>query len=153
MKKAFDAKEDFRVPNPDGTIDHAEVRIGDSVLLMFDSNDNWPDTPAFLRIYFQDADASFRRAIEAGAESITKVMDSFLGERGRRVKDPFGNIWWIVTRVEDLIYEEKWRRAGKQKYLDNMAIAIKHLMKKCAAGRSKTGGLFLIDKRSENNVY
>jgi uncharacterized glyoxalase superfamily protein PhnB len=125
LTKAFDAKEDFRVPNPDGTIGHAEVRIGDSVLLMFDSNDNWPATPAFLRIYVEDADASFRRATEAGAKSLTKVMDSFLGERGGRVKDPFGNIWWIITRVENLSDEEKARRAGEQKYLDNMAIAIK----------------------------
>ena len=52
-------------------------------------------------------------------------MDSFLGERGGRVKDPFGNIWWIITRVEDLSDEEKASRAGEQKYLDNMAIAIK----------------------------
>jgi hypothetical protein len=52
-------------------------------------------------------------------------MDSFLGERGGRVKDPFGNIWWIITRVEDLSDEEKGQRAGEQKYLDNMAIAIK----------------------------
>jgi uncharacterized glyoxalase superfamily protein PhnB len=123
LKKAFDAKEDIRVLNPDGTIGHAEVRVGDSVLLMFDSNDNWPDTPAFLRIYVEDADASFKRV--TGAESITEVMDSFLGERGGRVKDPFGNIWWIITRVEDLSDEEKGRRAGEQIYLDNMAIAIK----------------------------
>jgi PhnB protein len=125
LKKAFDAREDFRVPNPDGTLGHAEVRVGDSVLLMFDSSDNWPATPAFLRIYVKDADASFKRAIEAGAESLTEVMDSFLGERGGRVKDPFGNIWWIITRVEDLSDEEKASRAGEQKYLDNMAIAIK----------------------------
>ncbi|HEX6035447.1 MAG TPA: VOC family protein [Anaerolineales bacterium] len=125
LKKAFDAKEDIRVLNPDGTIGHAEVRVGDSVLLMFDSNDNWPDTPAFLRIYVEDADASFKRVIGAGAESITEVMDSFLGERGGRVKDPFGNIWWIITRVEDLSDEEKGQRAGEQIYLDNMAIAIK----------------------------
>ena len=125
LNKAFEAKEDFRVPNPDGTIGHAEVRIGDSVLLMFDSKDNWPATPAFLRIYVKDADASFRRAIEAGAKPLTQVMESFLGERGGRVKDQFGNIWWIITRVEDLSDEEKGRRAGEQKYLDNMAIAIK----------------------------
>jgi len=137
LKKAFDAKEDFRVPNADGTIGHAEVRVGDSVLLMFDSNDNWPATPAFLRIYVEDVDASFKRAVEAGAESLTKVMDSFLGERGGRVKDPFGNIWWIITRVEDLSDEEKGRRSGEQKYLDNMAIAIKTFDEEMRSRKSK----------------
>lgn len=124
LKKTFDAKEDFRVPNPDGTIGHAEVRIGDSVLLMFDSKDAWPTTPAFLRIYVKDADATFKRAVETGAEPITEVMDSFFGERGGRVKDPLGNIWWIVTRVEDLEDTEKGRRAGDPKYQKNMMIAI-----------------------------
>lgn len=125
LEKAFGAKEDFRVPSPDGTIGHAEVRIGDSVLLMFDSQEAWPATPAFLRIYVKDADVSFKKAIAAGAESLTEVMDSFFGERGGRVKDPFGNIWWIVTRIEELSDEEKGRRAGEQKYIDNMIIAQK----------------------------
>ena len=137
LKQVFDAKEDFRVPNPDGTIGHAEVRVGDSVLLMFDSNDNWPATPAFLRIYVEDADTSFKRAIEAGAQSLTEVMDSFLGERGGRVKDPFGNIWWIITRVENLSDEEKGCRASEQKYMNNMMIAIRTFDEEMSSRKSK----------------
>jgi PhnB protein len=65
----------------------------------------------------------FKRAMAAGAESLTEVMDSFFGERGGRVKDPFGNIWLMITRVEELSDEEKARRAGEQKYINNMMIA------------------------------
>jgi PhnB protein len=123
LGKAFDANEELRVPNPDGSIGHAEVRIGDSVLLMFDSKDEWPATPAFLRIYVRDADATFKRAVDAGATSLTELQDSFLGERGGRVKDPFDNVWWIITRVEDLSDEEKGQRASETKYVENMRIA------------------------------
>jgi PhnB protein len=123
LVKAFDANEELRVPNPDGSIGHAEVRVGGSVLLMFDSMDTWPATPAFLRIYVRDADATFNRALDAGATSLTELQDSFLGERGGRVKDPFGNIWWIITRVEELSDEEKGQRASEPKYLENMRIA------------------------------
>lgn len=125
LKKAFGAKEDFRVPNPDGSIGHAEVRVGDSVLLMFDSKETWPATPAFLRIYVKDPDAAFKRAIDAGAKPITEITDSFFGERGGRVKDPQGNIWWIASRVEDLTDAEKGRRAGEPKYQQAMMTAIK----------------------------
>jgi PhnB protein len=123
LVKAFAAKEELRVPNPDGSIGHAEVRIGGSVLLMFDSKETWPATPAFLRVYVEDADATFRQALDAGATSLTPLQNSFLGERGGRVKDPFDNIWWIVTRVEELSDEEKWKRAGEPPYIENMRIA------------------------------
>lgn len=123
LESAFDAKLELKVPNPDGTIGHAEVRIGDSVLLMFDANEAWPDTPAFLRIYVQDADETFAKALAAGATEVTGLMDGFTGERGARVCDPFGNVWWIQTRFENVGYEEMGKRAGEQKYIDAMKIA------------------------------
>jgi PhnB protein len=123
LEKVFDGTEELRVPNPDGTIGHAEVRVGGSVLLMFDSMDTWPATPAFLRIYVENADATFQRALDAGSTSLTALQDSFLGERGGRVKDPFGNVWWIITRVEQLTDQEKWQRASEPKYIENMRIA------------------------------
>lgn len=123
LESAFDAQVELKVPNPDGSIGHAEVRIGDSVLLMFDANEAWPDTPAFLRVYTKDADETFAKALKAGATEVTALADGFTGERGARVCDPFGNVWWIQTRVENVSFEEMGKRAGEQKYIDAMKIA------------------------------
>lgn len=123
LESAFDARIEIKVPNPDGSIGHAEVRIGDSVLLMFDANDAWPDTPAFLRIYTKDADKTFSKALAAGATEVTGLMDGFTGERGARICDPLGNVWWIQTRLEDVSFEEMGKRAGEQKYIEAMRIA------------------------------
>ncbi len=114
LKAAFDAKEAMRIPNPDGTIGHAEVRVGDAVLLMFDSSDSWPATPAFLRIYVPDADKAYDAALKAGAVTVTEPMESFLGERGGRVRDPVGNVWWIISRVAELTPEEIGKRASEK---------------------------------------
>ena len=105
MKEAFGAVEEIRVPNQDGTIGHAEVRIGDSVVMAFDAKDNWPATPGFLRLYVEDADALYEQALKAGAVSVTE-MSTLMGERGGRVCDPLGNIWWIQTHVKDVVPED-----------------------------------------------
>lgn len=99
---AFGAVELARIPGPDGGIGHAEMRIGDSVVMMFDAFDGWPDTPAFLRLYVADADATYRNALDAGATSVTEVTFLFFGDRVGRVRDPLGNIWWIQAHVEDV---------------------------------------------------
>ena len=109
---AFGAQEYLRVPNPDGTIGHAEVRIGDSVVMVFDAEPDWPDTPATLRLYVDDADAVYARALAAGARSITDLADTFYGDRGGRLVDPFGNIWWIQSHVEDVDPAEIAERAA-----------------------------------------
>ena len=95
VSQAFAAEELGRTPNPDGTIGHAEVRIGASVLMVFDARPEWADTPSFLCIYVDDADATFARAVEAGATPIT-AMTTFgiIGDRVGRVRDPLGNVWW-----------------------------------------------------------
>src|ERR687883_204868 len=102
VRDAFDAQELARVPGPDGGIGHAEVRIGDSVVMMFDARDGWPDTPAFLRLYVPDADTAYQRALEAGATPVTAVTALFFGDRVGRVRDPLGNIWWLQAHVEDV---------------------------------------------------
>jgi PhnB protein len=107
--KAFDAVEIARVES-DGAIGHAEVRIGESVVMMFDVPDDWPETPAFLRVYVDDGDAVFRKALAAGASVVTEMTVLFWGDRVGRVRDPLGNIWWIQQRVEDLDPEEMARR-------------------------------------------
>ena len=102
-KAAFGAQELARIPGPDGTsIGHAEVRIGDSVVMMFDARDGWPATPAFLRLYLPDAALTYQRALAAGATSVTEVTALFFGDRVGRVRDPQGNIWWLQSHDEDV---------------------------------------------------
>jgi uncharacterized glyoxalase superfamily protein PhnB len=121
LKKAFDADEIARV-EVDGSIGHAEVRIGDSVvvMMMFDARDEWPDTPAFLRLYVEDCDAVFQQALKAGATSVTEVTYLFFGDRVGRVRDPLGNPYWIQTRIENLDLEEMEKRARQPEYIEAM---------------------------------
>lgn len=110
-KAAFGAEELGRVPRPDGSVGHAEVRIGDSVVMMFDALVGWPDTPAYLRLYVADAGAAYQRALDAGATGVTEVTSLFFGDRVGRVRDPLGNIWWIQEHVEDVAPAEMTQRA------------------------------------------
>jgi PhnB protein len=113
-KRAFGAAELGRVAGRAGGIGHAEVRIGDSVVMMFDTREGWPDTPAFLRLYVADGDAVYQRALQAGATSVTAMTSLFFGDRVGRVRDPLGNIWWIQARVEDVDPAEVARRSADQ---------------------------------------
>jgi PhnB protein len=113
VERAFGADEIARVHNQDGTIGHAEFRIGDSVVMGFDATEEWPDTPSFLRLYVEDADEVHRRALEAGATSVTGVTHLFWGDRVGRVRDPFGNLWWIQARAEESLDREFGNRTRK----------------------------------------
>jgi PhnB protein len=121
MAEAFDATELARVQSADGLIGHAETRIGDSVVMTFDSKEGWPATPSFLRIYVEDCEATCERAIAAGATSVTRPTEMPWGDRVGRVRDPLGNLWWIMARLEDVSPEEMERRYGEKKYIDAMA--------------------------------
>ena len=120
VREAFGAEEIARVHNEDGTIGHAEFRIGDSIVMAFDAKEEWPDTPSFLRLYAEDGDAAYWRALEAGATSVTEMTDLFFGDRVGRVRDPQGNLWWIQARLEDLDPQEMEKRAAQKEYLDAM---------------------------------
>jgi PhnB protein len=120
LKRAFDAEELGRVVGEDGKIGHAEVRIGDAVVMAFDNRDDWADTPAYLRLYVPDSEETQRRAIEAGATEVTRQTVLFFGDRVGRVRDPFGNLWWIQTRLEDLDEAEMTRRAQLPEYVEAM---------------------------------
>ena len=87
---AFGGRELGRVPGPHGGIGHAEVRIGDSVVMMFDAWPGWPDTPAFLRLYVADADETYARALAAGAAPVTEVTGLLLRRPGRPGPGPAG---------------------------------------------------------------
>jgi PhnB protein len=120
LARAFDAEELGRVENPDGTIGHAEVRIGDTQVALFDARPDWVDTPAFLRLYVAESDRVFARAIEAGATAITEMTELAFGDRIGRVRDPFGNLWWIMEHVADLTWEEMAERSAMPEFIRAM---------------------------------
>jgi PhnB protein len=100
MKQAFGAEELLRVPAPDGTIRHAVVRIGDSMLELGDALEDWPARPAAIHLYVPDADAVYARAVAAGAETLFPLGDRPYGDREADIRDPFGNNWYIGTRKQ-----------------------------------------------------
>ncbi|NEA36706.1 VOC family protein [Streptomyces sp. SID13031] len=106
LARAFGAEELFRLADENGVIGHAEMRIGDAIVMMFDGRPDWPSTPAFLRLYVEDAHAVHRQAVEAGGTSITEVTHLAFGDLIGRVRDPLGNVYWIMTRIEDLTEDE-----------------------------------------------
>jgi len=120
LTAAFDAVEVSRLADENGVIGHAEMRIGNAMVMMFDARPDWPSTPAFLRLYVEDADAVHRQAIEAGGTSLTEVTHLFFGDRVGRVKDPFGNLYWIQTRIEELTEEEMMARLSDPEFTKAM---------------------------------
>jgi PhnB protein len=116
VKRAFGAQELACLAGPDGAVQHAEVRIGDSVVMMFDARPEWPPTPGFLRLYVEDADAVHRQALAAGATSVTEVTHLSFGDRVGRVRDPLGNLYWIQTHVADVSPQELERRLADPEF-------------------------------------
>ena len=111
VKKAFDAKETERHSMPDGSIGHAEVRIGDSVIMVADAQgDEYKPMAAGIHLYVEDCDVTYKRAIGAGATSVREPQDQFYGDRSAGVNDQFGNKWWIATHKEDMSKEEIIKR-------------------------------------------
>jgi PhnB protein len=111
LKQAFDAQETFRMPMPDGSIMHAEIKIGDSMVMMGEASEKWKPMPCAIYLYVNDADAVYKRALKAGATSTMEPADQFYGDRHGGVKDPAGNTWWIATHKEDVSPEELKKRA------------------------------------------
>ena len=110
MKQVFGAEERLRMPRPDGTVMHAEVRIGDSIVVMGEPMGEWKPMPGMLHLYVDDTDSMYRRALQAGATSLSEPADQFYGDRTAGVQDPSGNRWWIATHIEDLSPEELTKR-------------------------------------------
>lgn len=120
---AFAGEELARVATEDGAIGHGEVRVGDTVVLAFDRRPEWPPMPSLLRVFVDDADQAFARAVAAGAEVVTELGESAFGQRGGRLKDPFGNIWWVVSHVEEVPEEVMWQRLQDPVYAEGMRLA------------------------------
>lgn len=111
VKQAFGAEETLRMPGPDGSIGHAEVRIGDSIVMLADATERSSATSTMLHLYVEDCDAMFQRAIDAGATSARELKDEFYGDRMGGVRDAFGNQWYLATHVEDVSDDEMAKRA------------------------------------------
>ncbi|MGH7725006.1 MAG: VOC family protein [Candidatus Eiseniibacteriota bacterium] len=113
LKHVFGAEETFRHADPEGTVWHAELKIGDSIVEVADSSEKWGVLNSALHVYVPDVDAAYKRAIDAGATSAYPVKDMFYGERSGGVKDPFGNTWYIATFKEELTKEEIEQRSAE----------------------------------------
>lgn len=113
VKRVFGAEETVRMPAPDGKIGHAEVRIGDSIVMLADASTSETEQPmpATVMVYVEDADKIYRAALEAGATSLREPVDQFYGDRSAGVRDAFGNQWWLHTHIEDVPPDEMDRRA------------------------------------------
>ena len=112
LKQAFEAVETERLPRPDGAIGHAEVRIGDSVVMMADSGGERKPMSSAIYLYVGDVDSVYQRALQAGATSMMEPANQFYGDRSAGVQDPCGNQWWIATHIEDVSPEELAKRAA-----------------------------------------
>jgi PhnB protein len=110
VKSAFGAEERFRMPTPNGTIGHAEVKIGDSIVMVADGAEEWPVMPTFVYLYVDDCDATYQRALAAGATSVKEPEDQFYGDRNATVRDSVGNLWGIATHIEDVTEAEVAKR-------------------------------------------
>lgn len=88
--------------------------------MVFDAKEGWPETPAFLRLYVDDCEATYQRALDARGSSLTEPTDMPSGDRVCRMRDPLGNLWWIMERTEQVSPEEEERRYGEKKHIDAM---------------------------------
>jgi PhnB protein len=110
IKNAFGAEETDRMSLQDGVVMHAELKIGDSMIMLSEATGKSKPMPAMIYIYVNDVDTTFKRAIELGAVSVKEPRNEFYGDRTGGVKDPTGNQWWIATHIEDLTREELHKR-------------------------------------------
>jgi PhnB protein len=118
-KKAFGATELMRIPAPEGKIGHAEIKIGDSPIMLADefpemgykSPKSLGGSPVSIMIYVDDVDTVFKQAVDAGGTEQRPVKDQFYGDRSGTLEDPFGHVWHVATHTEDVSSEEMERRA------------------------------------------
>jgi PhnB protein len=114
------ATERMRMPAPDGRVGHAELQLGNSMIMLADENAQMDSrgpraiggTPVSLHVYVEDSDAAFERAVQRGAKALRAVEDRFYGDRSGQFEDPFGHRWDVSTHVEDVPPEEMSKRAA-----------------------------------------
>ena len=117
LVSAFEAKEipNSRITNEAGIIIHVVVKIGNALVMLFDSRYGWAPTPSFLNLYVEDIEEVYQKSMKLCATSVTNITTLYFGERVCRILDPFGNLWWINQRVEEIDFtkpEEIGQRAS-----------------------------------------
>jgi PhnB protein len=120
-KGVLGATERMRLEGPDGRVGHAELQIGEAVIMLADENPGMNiegpksigGTPVTIHVYVEDADGTFGRAVQSGAKSLRAVEDQFYGDRSGQFEDPYGHRWNVATHVEDISEEEMLRRAAE----------------------------------------
>ena len=113
LTKAFGAKEIYRMDGPGGTVGHSEIQIGSSRIMLADATETHKAMPIMLYLFVEDVDSVYKKAIEAGGESIAAPKDQFYGDRQASVRDHSQNQWWIATHVRDVTPEEM-KKAEKE---------------------------------------
>jgi PhnB protein len=112
LVSAFDATIDHKSLRADGSIGHAQLKVGDSPVMIGQASDEWKALPCTIYMYVPDCDETFRRAIAAGATSVREPRTELYGDRAGGVQDSQGNYWWMATHAEDMSNEELERRAA-----------------------------------------
>lgn len=110
IEKTFDGEVTFKMENDDGKVGHAEMKVGNSRLMLAEATDEWKANNSMLQLYVEDADAVYQKALDSGADSIKEPADQFYGDRSATVKDFSGNVWNIATHLEEISEEEMQKR-------------------------------------------
>ncbi|MCK8495754.1 VOC family protein [Spirosoma sp. RP8] len=129
LTAAFDAQEvpNSRITNEDGIIIHVVVKIGDAMILLFDSREGWPPSPSYLNLYVEDIASTAQKAQELGAVLVTNSTELWFGEKVCRLLDPFGNLWWLNQRVEAVDFTDP--RVGQRASTDEAIAGIAYIQK------------------------
>ena len=114
LQAVFDAEVGDCLEGEDDKVNHAEVQIGDSKMMLGEARPDWPAQPGSLYLYLPDVDSTYQKALDAGATSVMEPADQFYGDRNAGVKDAQGNVWWLATHIEDVPPEELQRRAAQR---------------------------------------
>jgi PhnB protein len=130
-KKVFGAKEVMRMPGPEGKLGHAEVKIGDSKIMLSDESEMMNflgpqargGSPVHIHVYVKDVDATVKRATELGAKVVRPVADMFYGDRSGSIEDPFGHFWHVATHTRDMSMAEMKRKAADMAKAEKVAKA------------------------------
>ena len=126
LESAFGAEEvpNTRITNEKGAIIHVVVKIGDALIMLFDSREGWPQTPGFFNLYVANVEEVYQKSLTLGAKSVTDITALWFGEKVCRILDPFGNLWWINQRIEDVDFtnpEEVGRKASTPEAIRGIA--------------------------------